>query len=1013
MLGHVKERNAARRRGAKVRFGRRVGIVAGAVAMATGLLAGAPARLGAQPVGVTAAPGAPTTTTTATTATTATGTTPPVARKLPRQLADIDLDHVMVRFRSLPSDINSRLARNGAAITRSVAGTRWTELSTPGRSARRARVRLLHDPAIAQVSFSYISHALTLPNDPQWTAKQSSYLSPLRLDRAWDYGKGAGVTVAVVDTGTDLDHPDLAGQLVTGRNVLNPAAPPQDDNGHGTLVSGIVAAKTNNGRGVVGIAPSAKIMPIKVLDSTGSGSDADIAVGIDYARAHHAKVVNLSLGGTFDDPVLADAVAHAIAAGIVVVAAAGNDAAATVGFPAAYPGVIAVGATDHTGALTSFTSYGPRIDVVAPGLDITSTALGATEAYSAESGTSFSSPIVAGVAALVRGKHPTWTQSQVAAQIRNTARDLGLPGVDPAFGHGMVDPLAALGGPSVAPHPSARVGADEPNDTPSTATALGVNVSHAAQIAPETEEDWYAVPFNAAGWYTVHLTIGPPSLAHALEPAVSLYHPDHSFAASQELAGGDLLFDITVTGTYSLQVRNGNGSTAPYTIKVSPSAQPPRFAPSLDIDFGSPSQSVGLADVDGDGRQDTIVAFGDNSAFPDTLAVFSQTPNRSLSLFAALPTDPMTGGGMATGDLNGDGKADVVLPVTWAGGGFDIFTGVTPSTFPSFVARAGTTSVAIADVDGNGDNDIVAAGSFGARVYWGPLFNMSTSVTTTAATATVAVGDIAHNGDALLDVVTCCVNVYKQTSSHLFAAAATTTVANAADVAVGDVDSDGVADVVASVRTKPAGSVSRLINNGSGTLTAHVSATSANPQPIAIAHIDGVGTNDIVTLHDFVHGGDPTATLGWLSQSSAGVFAPQQGVSVDDFGGSYDAKALAVGDLDGDGASDALGCHRLRYVDPPAELRDPSLARRGLGDRRTTGVARDQRLPERRACDHARAQRGRRERDDRAARQRVRVDHRRERLVRLRHARDHRHTACPARQGRLHDSSDRPARFRR
>ncbi len=179
-------------------------------------------------------------------------------------------------------------------------------------------------------------------------------------------------------------------------------------------MTGIVAAKTNNARGVVGIAPLAKVMPVKVLDSTGSGSDANIAVGIDWARTHGAKVINLSLGGTFDDPVLADAVANAITSGIVVVAAAGNDGTDTVGFPASYPGVIAVGATDHTGALTSFSSYGPRIDVVAPGLDITSTALGSTEAYAADSGTSFSSPIVAGVAALMRGKHPAWTQAQVA-----------------------------------------------------------------------------------------------------------------------------------------------------------------------------------------------------------------------------------------------------------------------------------------------------------------------------------------------------------------------------------------------------------------------------------------------------------------------------------------------------------------------------------------------------------------------------------------------------------------------
>src|SRR5262249_39472025 len=156
------------------------------------------------------------------------------------------------------------------------------------RSARKVRALLARDPAVAQVVPSYIRHASTLPNDPQWAARQSNYLTPLRLDRAWDLSRGAGIVVAVVDTGVDLGHPDLAGQFVAGRNIIAPGAPPADDNGHGTMVSGVIAARTNNGLGVVGVAPSAKIMPVKVLDSTGSGSDADIAIGINWARTHGA-----------------------------------------------------------------------------------------------------------------------------------------------------------------------------------------------------------------------------------------------------------------------------------------------------------------------------------------------------------------------------------------------------------------------------------------------------------------------------------------------------------------------------------------------------------------------------------------------------------------------------------------------------------------------------------------------------------------------------------------------------
>ncbi len=228
-----------------------------------------------------------------------------LARGLRRQVPDIDLDHVVVRFRSLPPDISSRLASAGAHITRSVTGTAWTELATPNRSARRARAELTRDPAIAQVEFSYIRHALTIPNDPQWASTQSSYLAPLRLDRAWDIAKGSGITVAVIDTGVDRTHPDLSTGLVPGHNVVNPSLQPDDDNGHGTMTSGIIAARTDNNRGVVGIAPGAKVMPIKVLDASGSGSDTNIALGIDWARTHHADVINLSLGGAFDDPMLA------------------------------------------------------------------------------------------------------------------------------------------------------------------------------------------------------------------------------------------------------------------------------------------------------------------------------------------------------------------------------------------------------------------------------------------------------------------------------------------------------------------------------------------------------------------------------------------------------------------------------------------------------------------------------------------------------------------------------------
>ena len=215
---------------------------------------------------------------------------------------------------------------------------------------------------------------------------------------------------------------------------------------------------------------------------------------------------------------------------------------------------------------------------------------------------------------------------------------------------------------------------------------MSVGDVHTAAIAPETDEDWYGVHFPSTGWYSVHVSFAAPTFNHEMDPIVELYHPDHSFAASQELAGGDLLFQITVTGDYFVRVRNVNGSTASYSVIVNAVGAPPRFAPSLEVDFGTPAESAAIADVDGDGRGDALVAFGDTSQIPDTIAVFGQTPTRSLSLFAALPTDVMGGGGMATGDLDGDGKSDIAIPVN---GGIDYFTNIGPSTVPVFISQPG------------------------------------------------------------------------------------------------------------------------------------------------------------------------------------------------------------------------------------------------------------------------------------------------------------------------------------
>ncbi|HHW14493.1 MAG TPA: S8 family peptidase, partial [Firmicutes bacterium] len=202
---------------------------------------------------------------------------------------------------------------------------------------------------------------------------------------------GAGVKVAVLDTGIDLNHPDLSPNLAAGVNILNPRRPASDDNGHGTHVAGTIAAALN-GLGVVGAAPQARLYPVKVLDRNGSGRLSDIVKGLEWCVQQGIQVANLSLGSPEGNATFAEAVARAAAAGVVVVAAAGNTGPGpdTLGYPARYPETIAVGATTRGDAVAGFSSRGEELDLVAPGDLILSTWLNGT--YQELSGTSMAAP---------------------------------------------------------------------------------------------------------------------------------------------------------------------------------------------------------------------------------------------------------------------------------------------------------------------------------------------------------------------------------------------------------------------------------------------------------------------------------------------------------------------------------------------------------------------------------------------------------------------------------------------
>lgn len=251
--------------------------------------------------------------------------------------------------------------------------------------------------------------------------------------KAWDWTTGKGVKVAVIDTGIDYNHPDLAKNYAGGYNAVDNSKTPLDDHGHGTHVSGTIAA-VKNLNGVVGVAPDVKLYAVKVLDSKGFGQYSWIIDGIDWAVKNKMSVVNMSLGGRVGIDALKAAIDAAYKAGVVIVCAAGNDGG-SVNYPAKYPGAIAVSASDWSDKIASFSSRGPEIAFISPGVNIYSTYKGNT--YKTLSGTSMASPHVAGLAALVVSMGITNPDEVKQALIKAAVK---LPGLkDTEQGNGLID----------------------------------------------------------------------------------------------------------------------------------------------------------------------------------------------------------------------------------------------------------------------------------------------------------------------------------------------------------------------------------------------------------------------------------------------------------------------------------------------------------------------------------------------------------------------------------------------
>lgn len=323
-----------------------------------------------------------------------------------------------------------------------------TGLSVPAVGAPAYATPVVPAVASAYAPLAYAPPAAPAASDDA-VREQQWQLDWLDATGAWQHAEGAGVTVAVLDSGVDADHPDLDGQVLPGVDLVDGQSDGRTDPvGHGTTVAALIAGRNDDGRGVAGLAPQAKILPVRVLDGENRYDDAaTVARGVRWAVDNGARVVNLSLGGAGSSAALAESLDYAFARDVVVVACAGNitsQRSARVWYPAREPGVLAVtGLTHDKGDAPLWTSSitGPQTVLAAPAADLYGARPGG---YWRVQGTSFAAPLVAATAALVRSRWPDMSAANVVNRLISTARDLGVAGRDDEYGYGAVDPVGAL-----------------------------------------------------------------------------------------------------------------------------------------------------------------------------------------------------------------------------------------------------------------------------------------------------------------------------------------------------------------------------------------------------------------------------------------------------------------------------------------------------------------------------------------------------------------------------------------
>ncbi len=333
------------------------------------------------------------------------------------------------------------LARHGAVTAGEINQIRVKLIRVPAHALEKVKIALEKNQNISFVEYNFIAQGSAEPNDVQYQSQW--HLPKISAPDGWDMCTGSDMApIAIIDSGIDPTHPDLSDKLLSGYNFLENNTDTHDVRGHGTAVAGAAAAISNNVTGIAGVAWENPIMPLVVLNADDWASYYDIARAITYAADHGIRVVNISLGGSSSSSTMQNAINYAWNKGTLIFASAGNYATNTPCYPAACEYVVAVSATTSSDTLASFSNYGAWIDIAAPGASILTTNRGGGYGY--WNGTSFSSPIAAGLAGLIISINPDLTNAQVAKIITQTADDLGDPGFDSYYGYGRVNVHASL-----------------------------------------------------------------------------------------------------------------------------------------------------------------------------------------------------------------------------------------------------------------------------------------------------------------------------------------------------------------------------------------------------------------------------------------------------------------------------------------------------------------------------------------------------------------------------------------